>query len=45
MLVMDYNLYPIAVGSMLLSIPDLLLRGLIQRLMEGVLFGSLLLTI
>jgi hypothetical protein len=50
LLVMDYNLYSIAagsliVGSILLSIPGLPLRGLIQRLIEGVLFGSLLLSI
>ncbi|MFD2937437.1 DUF998 domain-containing protein [Spirosoma flavum] len=47
-MVMGYNLYSIAagsliVGSILLSIPGLGIRGLIQRIMEGILFGSLLL--
>lgn len=47
--VMGYNLYAIAagsliVGSILLSIPGLPFRGLIQRLMEGGLFGALLLS-
>ncbi|MFD2937405.1 DUF998 domain-containing protein [Spirosoma flavum] len=49
-MVIDYNLYSIAtgsliVGSILLSIPGLLFRGLVQRVMEGILFGSLLLII
>ena len=49
LMVVGYNLYSIAassliVGSLLLSIPGLLIRGLIQRMMEGILFGSLLLT-
>lgn len=49
-MVMDYNLYAVAagsliVGSVLLSIPGLLIRGLIQRMMEGILFSSILLAI
>lgn len=43
----DINLYTLAagsliVGSVLLSMPGLPLRGFIQRLMEGALFGCLL---
>lgn len=50
LLVIDYNRYSIAagcliVGSILLSIPNLPIRGFIQRVMEGILFGSLLLAI
>ncbi|MFD2937686.1 DUF998 domain-containing protein [Spirosoma flavum] len=46
----DYTLYSIVAGSLiagsiLLSIPGLLLRGLIQRMMEGIVFSFLLLTI
>jgi hypothetical protein len=49
-IVIGYNLYSIAagsllVGSILLSIPGLPLRGFVQRLMEGILFGSLLLVL
>lgn len=49
LLVLDYNLYALAagsliVGSILLSIPGLVIRGLIQRIMEGILFGALLMT-
>jgi len=49
-LVMNYNLYGVAagsllVGSILLSIPGLLIRGLVQRMMEGILLGSILLAI
>jgi len=49
-MIIDDNLYSIAassllVGSILVSIPGLPLRGLVQRLMEGILFGSLLLAI
>lgn len=49
LLVLDYNLYALAagsliVGSILLSIPGLVIRGLIQRMMEGILFGALLMT-
>ena len=48
-LVLDYNLYALAAGSLivssiLLSIPGLVIRGLIQRRMEGILFGALLIT-
>jgi hypothetical protein len=48
LVVLDCNLYAIGaavliVGSVLLSLWGLPLRGLVQRLMEGVLFGSLLL--
>lgn len=47
-MVIDYNLYAISAGSLLagsilLSIPGLPIRGLVQRMMEGILFGSLLL--
>ena len=49
-MVIDDNLYSIGagsliVGSILLSIPGLRIRGLIQRMMEGIVFGTLLLTI
>lgn len=49
-IVLDYNLYAVGagsllVGSILVSIPGFPLRVLIQRLLEGILLGSLLLTI
>ncbi|OZI08467.1 hypothetical protein BWI93_08685 [Siphonobacter sp. BAB-5385] len=49
-IVIHYNLYAVGaasllVGSILLSIPGLPLRGLMQRFMEGILFGSLLLAL